>query len=442
MNDFLIYALKSIMAFALFALAYRLAFINEGNLIIRRIYLLASASLALILPFIEFRLAFIDYKLPSVVLDEVIVYSNGIRLIKDTSAFPLAKFIKTFYFLVAGFLIFRIIINTLIILHKAIRNKPDKSEQIRLFYLSDKNISYSFFRNIFIGETADSTERDKILAHEKVHSLQLHSIDVLFIEILTGLFWFNPLVWWFRKEIKNVHEYLADQGALETGFNRKEYQITILEHLIGSASLTITNNFNYSLIKNRIAMMNKEKNSRKNTWKVFLLLPVSILIAVAFACTEKNPAGSVISGSENSDIRKAYYEAEQMPSFPGGMDALRKFIATNINYPKEAIAKQIQGKVFVQFIVDEAGKVVTSSDDFRVFDNSKKNETSIIGEVKVVGYKPAEGSPTENMDEYIDLLKKEAVRVVSLLPNFEKPAIQNGTPVAVVFTIPISFALQ
>jgi hypothetical protein len=441
MNDFLIFAFKSVLALALFALVYRLTLINEGNFRLRRIYLLISVSLAMVLPLFTFSFAFVGYNIPSVVLDEVVVYSNGIRLIKETSAFPLSQFLKILYFLISGFLIFRIMHNIIRVAIKSARNIPDNNERVKLFFLKDKNISYSFFRNIFIGETNDKAEQDRILAHEKVHALQLHSIDVLYIEFLAGIFWFNPLVWWFRNEIKNVHEYLADQGALETGFNRKEYQITLLEHLIGSASLTITNNFNYSLIKNRIAMMNKEKNGKRNTWKVFLILPVSIIIAFAFACTEKSPANNLMGGPEKAEISQAYYQVDEMPVFPGGMEAFSQFIATNITYPADAMENKVQGKVFVQFIVDQNGKVLASKDDIKALDEDKK-ETSIKGEITVVGYKPAEGSPSENVEKYVELLKLEAVRVISALPDFEKPATRGGEKVAVVFTIPINFKLQ
>jgi hypothetical protein len=441
MSDFIIYALKSILSLSLFALVYRIILINEGNFRLRRTYLLISVNLAMILPFFTFTIPFGEYRLPAYLLDEVIVYSNGIRLIKETSSFPLGQFLRYLYFFVTAFLIIRVLLNTIIISIKSAKNVPLLNDKVKLFLLKDKNISYSFFRNIFIGETSDKEEQERILAHETVHALQMHSIDVIYIEILTGLFWFNPFVWWFRNEIKNVHEYLADQGALENGFNRKEYQITLLEHLIGSASISITNSFNYSLIKNRIAMMNKEKNGKKNTWKVFLLLPVSIIIAFAFACTESVPVNNVLAGAENQEIRTAYYEAEQMPVFPGGMEALSKFIATNVTYPKDALDKKVQGKVFVQFVVDKSGKVVTNSNSFKVFDKDNK-ESSVIGEVTVVGYKPAEGSPGENVEQYVELLKKEAVRVISTMPDFEKPGIQKGENVAVVFTIPINFVLQ
>jgi hypothetical protein len=441
MNEFIVYVLKSVLSLALFALVYRSVLINEGNFRMRRLFLLTSVSLAMLLPLFTFTIPFGNYSIPTVLLDEVIVYGNGIRLIKESSSFPVSQVVRVLYYIVSGFLLFRVLINTILVFLKSAKNDSDQNEGVKLFLLKDKNISYSFFKNIFIGQTEDKEELERIFAHEKVHAQQLHSIDVLYIELLTGLFWFNPLVWWYRDEIKNVHEYLADQGALETGFNRKSYQITLLEHLIGSASLSITNSFNYSLIKNRIAMMNKEKSSRRNIWKVFLLIPVSLIIAFAFACTHKSQVSAEASGLAQSQSNTVYLEADQMPEFSGGFEALSKFIATNITYPNEARENKVAGKVFVQFIVDQNGKIVTNTADYKVYDKGNK-ESTMLGEVVVVGYKPAEGSPTENTDKYVELLKKEAVRVISMLPDFAKPGMVAGKPVAVVFTIPINFALR
>ncbi len=441
MSEFIIYALKSVLALGLFALAYKIFLIKEGNFINRRIYLLFSVGLAMLIPFVRIPLQFSTYNIPSVLLDEVVVYSNGIRLIRDTSTLPVGQVIKILYFLIAGFLVLRIIISTVLIIFESWKNNSKEEKKVKLYQIKDKNISYSFFRNIFIGQTSGHEEMERILAHEKIHALQLHSIDVMFIEFLSSIFWFNPLIWWYRNEIKNVHEYLADQGALENGFNKKEYQITLLEHLIGSASLTITNSFNFSLIKNRIAMMNKEKSNKKNSWKLYLLLPLTLVIAIAFACTQNSPVSLGNNELENMNDKTAYFEVEQMPEFPGGIDAIRKLIATNLSYPVEASKNGVSGKVFVQFVVDQDAKIVTNSNDYVVYDETKK-ESSIIGNVIVVGYKPGESSKKENVDQYVEQLKMEAVRVISSLPDFEKPGMKNGKPVAVVFTIPINFVLQ
>lgn len=441
MNEFTFFALKSILSLGLFALIYRIVMMKEGNFHIRRLYLLLSVIISIILPLIRINLPGIGDGLPGIVLDEIIVYSNGIRLIRETSAIPFTKTIQILYFAVAGFLLFRIVIQIITILVHSRSEGESPFQGVRVVALEDKNISYSFFRSVFIGKSIDPNERRRILSHEMVHAKQLHSLDVLFIEVLSVVLWFNPLIWWFRNEIRNVHEYLADEGALEDGHDRKEYQITLLEHLIGSASLTITNRFNYSLIKNRIAMMNQSQNKRKNTWKVFLLIPVSMLVVLAFACTQKTT--DLIANPENPIQNESivYMNADEMPVYTGGFEAMSKFIAENIVYPVEARDHSVSGKVFVQFIIDTKGKVITETGNFKM-NSDESQEKTISSGITVVGYKPLNGETTSEQEKYISMLKDEAIRVISLLPAFEKPGMKDGKPVNVAFTIPISFTLQ
>ncbi len=438
MNDLLIYILKSVAGLTVFAAVYRLSLRREVNFAIRRVYLLVSVSLAMILPLFSFSLPFGSYRLPEVVLDEIVVYSNGIRLIRESSAVNASLYIRILYFAVSGFLLARLTVNSVIILRKAAKAASSAEEGVRVIFLSDRNISYSFFRNIFVGQSQEPQDRERIIAHEKVHAEQLHSLDVIYLEIITGLFWFNPLVWWYRDDIRNVHEYLADEGALSSGTSLRAYQITLLEHLIGSASCPITNSFNYSLIKNRIAMMNKEKNGRKNTWKVYLLIPASLLIVLAFACTGRSEGDKGNNGTVN---KTAYYEVENAPEYPGGFGAMSQFIAANLKYPQEAIEKGFSGKVLVQFIVGADGKIINDNEDFKVTDKDR-NVSTVTGNITVKGFMPAEGNPAENAELLADLLKKEAVRVVSMLPAFEKPGMSGGKAVPVVFVIPINYVLK
>ena len=278
MNAFLIYTIKTILALGLFAMVYRLVFLKDVNFLMRRIYLLLTLTLSLILPFVNLSNAGIGYSFPPVVLDEVSVYGKGINTIREASEVPFSYLITWLYFIVAGILFLRILYQIIIVLFKARQYTSQPGNGFSLYRLKDSNVSFSFFRRVFIGHMESKEDLEKILAHERIHASQLHTLDVIVTELLNCILWFNPLIWWYRKELRNVHEYLADQGALECGFNRKAYQITLLEHLIGSASLSITNHFNYSLIKNRITMMNKEKNSKRNAWKGLLILPLSILI--------------------------------------------------------------------------------------------------------------------------------------------------------------------
>ncbi|HYW95886.1 MAG TPA: M56 family metallopeptidase [Bacteroidales bacterium] len=408
MNDFLLYTLKSALALVLFALAYRLVLLNDVNFRIRRIYLLIALSASFILPFADMNIASQSVRLPSIVSDELTVYSNGFRLIRDGTTFSIIPVLLLTYFMVAGFLAIRILYQVITVEITARNLRSQVLDGLTIYHLSDHNVSFSFFKDIFIGMTNSREDREKIIAHEKIHARQLHTIDVIFIEIITCVFWFNPLVWWYRTETRNVHEYLADEGALAKGFDLKRYQITLLEHLIGSASLSITNHFNYSLIKNRIAMMNKDKNVSRNNWKILLLIPLSLLLVLAFSCTEKDNSNLSQQDTQAMD-EKVYTMVDEMPTFNGGDAAVefRKYLAGNLHYPQSAIDSSITGKVMVQFAIDSKGKVV---------------------DVKAVkGVDPA--------------LDAEALRVISSSPDWE-PGKQDGKPVKVQYIFPINFALD
>ncbi len=443
MTEVIFYALKTIFGLGIFALIYRYLLFKEGNFFSRRFYLIFSVIISFILPLASFNFQFVQDSLrgntSSLILNEITIYSNGLKSIETNSSIPYKTIFSWGYIMISGILGSRIVYQLVSILINIRRFNSSREKTLKIYRIPLKNTSYSFFKNIFIGETPGEDDLKKIMAHEKTHAIQWHTLDVLLMEMLSIAFWFNPLVWWYKTEIKNVHEYLADEGALQEGYNRKSYQITLLEHLIGSASLSITNNFNYSLIKNRIAMMNIEKNGRKNIWKIFLLLPISFVLMLAFACTEKSADNKLLNPDANSElsVETAFANVEIMPEYPGGFDALKKFVFENIEYPEGAKEKGVSGRVFLQFVVNKEGKIVKKLEQFKLEDDGE-----IIEDITVVGYKPSEGGSEGNTDIYVQELKDEAVRVLRLLPDFDTPAMKNGKPVAVVFTLPINFSLQ
>ena len=450
MIEFIIYALKTIIALGIFALVYRFGLLKDVNFRARRFYLLNAVFLSFILPLLSFNFNIFSpgesSPLGSFVLEEITVYSDGLKSIGESSKVPFSEIILYTYILIAALLGFRILFQLIRILSNTRRLRADNMGKLMVYRLPLESVSFSFFRFVFIGKTPEKGDMEKILAHEKIHAGQLHTLDVLVMEILSVIFWFNPFIWWYRTEIKNVHEYLADEGALNEGFNRKSYQITLLEHLIGSASLSITNNFNYSLIKNRIAMMNKEKKGRKNIWKLFLLLPVSAMLIIGFACTEKvDTDAELLSNKKNEAYYEpAYQEVDVMPEYPGGLGELSKFVARNIRYPEIAQKKGVAGRVMVQFVVDKNGNVVTDTRKFKISGKSNfeaPGEEKLFNEVFVVSYSPDDETEKDDL-EATQALKDEAVRVISTLPKFSSPAKKDGKPVAVALTFPINFALQ
>jgi TonB family protein len=301
-----------------------------------------------------------------------------------------------------------------------------------------------------------------MLAHELEHIKQGHSFDVIILELLTAFQWFNPFMWVLRRAIRENHEYLADQAVLNSGVSRGEYKKLLINQFVGG-QLVIANNFNYSIIKNRIKMMSKIKSPKLATTKTIIGVLVAVALIIAFACEQKESAliendktehsvtvtlsGEILKlNGESADIEKliaiisqsggtmtykdstgqtilmkrlskkpeinlddeqVFFMVEEMPEFPGGEMALRQFIANNVDYPDDAQKGGIQGKVYVTFVVSKDGSVA---------------------DAKIArGVNPS--------------LDAEALRVVNSLPKWI-PGKQRGEFVNVSYTVPINFVLQ
>lgn len=141
----------------------------------------------------------------------------------------------------------------------------------------------SFFRYIFINpELYEYDTYEQIVSHEKIHVRQLHTLDLLLAELAIIILWFNPLIWVFRKEIEKNIEYQTDDLLLDGETVEKEqYQMNLLRIATYSKPLTITTNYNQSLIKQRILMMNAKKSNPHSYWKYAFMAPILFVILLA-----------------------------------------------------------------------------------------------------------------------------------------------------------------
>jgi hypothetical protein len=160
----------------------------------------------------------------------------------------------------------------------------------RIVELTGDKVPCSFLNHIFINpEKYDWDTYSQILLHEKVHVRQLHSIDILLLELAIIFQWFNPFAWLYRKEIENNLEYLTDEAVLhDENIDRAAYQLSLLKVSAPHLSLRITTNYNQSLLKKRILMMNAKKSNLHTLWKYFMLLP----LFGCLACVLNQPAVS------------------------------------------------------------------------------------------------------------------------------------------------------
>ena len=120
-------------------------------------------------------------------------------------------------------------------------------------------------------------EFDQILAHERTHIQQKHSIDLIFVQLLAAFFWFNPVIWRLIKSLKTTHEYIADKKIINSGYSLVEYQTLLLKQLISNNSFGLVHNFNLSFIKKRITMMKNKKSGWSGKVKVAMTIAITLI---------------------------------------------------------------------------------------------------------------------------------------------------------------------
>ncbi len=417
MNNIIIILFESSIAMVMFYLVYYTWLRKQTFFQLNRFYLLSAAFISLIIPLINISVY---------TTANVIVVSNLIETISVTAnayeqsllstittiqwiayAYLLGVLLSVFKFVYKLWQISRIAKKTLI---NYSGTYPDNVK-----FINANVVPFSFLNRMYINPNQFTDEQlQKIIAHETVHLSQLHTIDCLMYELLIILFWFNPIAYRYRNSAKEIHEYLADEGVVESEESSIGYQQLLFQQATGLGELKLANSFNYSLTKRRFIMMTKIKSGKLATARLLWFVPVLLGVLLMFACSEQNnvvdeKTGTIVpeelSSGESTD--KLYLEVEDMPEFEGGDQAIRMYIAQNVKYPDIAKQEGITGKVYVQFTVDKDGSVI---------------DVNVVRGVH-------------------ELLDNEALRVISSLPKWT-PGKQNGKTVKVQFTIPINFQLN
>src|SRR5690606_21131804 len=169
-------------------------------------------------------------------------------------------------------------------LRKALKGKSIFRQADFRFVDTDENLApFSYFNYIVYNSSLfTDAELTNIIEHEKVHSNQNHTMDVLFARGFCVVFWFNPFIWLYRKAMLQNLEFIADSEAVKNIEDKKAYQITLLKVTAHENCVDITNHFYQSLIKKRIVMLNKSQSKKSSSWKYFVIVPALIAFIVCF----------------------------------------------------------------------------------------------------------------------------------------------------------------
>src|SRR5664280_1661245 len=147
----------------------------------------------------------------------------------------------------------------------------------------DYGSAFSFFSYVFVNPSVTDIETKEIMHHELVHVRQKHWFDLLLAELLCMIQWFNPLVWIYIRFIRQNHEYLADEVALQRTSDPSVYKAVLLNQIVGAPVVSLTNSFNYSLNRKRFNMMKTIISSPYRKMKILLIIPVFAFVLYAFA---------------------------------------------------------------------------------------------------------------------------------------------------------------
>jgi hypothetical protein len=287
MEEIITYLLKSSGLMAAFFLAYHFLLRKETFFTSNRWFLLSGLVTSALLPlyFIK-KIVFIEK--PKLSIEDLMALSNNaseaIPNIPATA--PTIDWIQIVAFgygIIVVFLFLKLVFNLFSIV-KLIRNKVvNKNESFSLIDINQDITPFSFFNYIVFNSTLYSNqELESILLHEKVHSKQKHSFDVVVAQLFTIVFWINPIVWLYKKAIVQNLEFIADSKAIQNIEDKKCYQLALLKVVSHQNCLPITNPFYQSLIKKRIVMLNKNQSNKRNSWKYAVVIPALIAFVLLF----------------------------------------------------------------------------------------------------------------------------------------------------------------
>ncbi len=168
----------------------------------------------------------------------------------------------------------------IVLLWRAYRNPVIIDGKYRIVEVSGDKAPCSFGNNIFINpEKYEWETYNQILLHEKVHIQQRHTLDIVFAELVLIFQWFNPFAWVYRREIESNLEFLTDDQLMQQKVDKQSYQLSLVKVSAPHFPLSLTTNYNQSILKKRIAMMNTKRSNLHTAWKYFFLLPVLALLA-------------------------------------------------------------------------------------------------------------------------------------------------------------------
>ena len=417
MTAFLLYIARGGLYLSVFYAFYLLVMRRTTFFRLNRALLLAGSFLCLLLPLVRLRPG-----LPVEVGQPVITMPGEpeqTAAAAPVQTVPLAELLLGLY--LAGVLATIALYTVSMLRIRRIIGKGSvrPSGDSRLVLLDEDISSFSWGHTIVMSRK-DLEEAPVILTHEQMHVRCRHSLDLFLYMFIHIPFWWNPLVWITREELRLVHEFEADEGVIDNGIDATQYQLLLVRKAVGDHRFSLASGFRHANLKNRITMMLKQTSSGWMRLSYLALIP--LLAALMYACNpSRESAGQSSASEEDAALTKAAEQAvaaeeavpyqliEVKPTFRGGdANEFAKWVNGQMKYPAGAKKEGAEGRVMLGFTIDKEGNVK----DVQVLRSLHPD------------------------------LDAEAVRAVSSCTEKWTPGTVDGNPVDVSFVFPVIFKLK
>jgi hypothetical protein len=369
LNDVVIYALETLTCLAIFYLIYHFLLRKESSFHYNRGFLLAAVVCSFSFPLMNFSF---DPNTTPTVLNSIHQVGNGVSdepIIEAQKAYsytitaesqrPFLLWWEILLLIYVAGVLFRGIqlfghIKTIkdVIWYK---RHCTRFKEHYFFVKTDGTLpTFAFFNYLFWDNSLklNAYEEKQILEHEKAHIREKHSYDVIFMELLRTVFWFNPFLYLYKGLLEEAHEYAADRAvAQKNGANN--YTKVLVRIVFQRMGLDLTSHFNKNKVLKRVKMLEKEHH---NNWLKYLLpIPVTALLLFVFSFEPEIARHDVKIGEIEFVSQSSDFQSSAAPI--GGLNNWNRFMETNIEFPEIARSANIAGEAQVTFTVNKRGKL-------------------------------------------------------------------------------------
>ena len=478
--EFLAYDLKVAVLVAVFYMFYRLLLSRETFHGVNRVVLLLTAVASFVLPLCVITLH------KTVVLNlaegDVAIGCLDAEVVDD-AAMPFWQMAAIAIFFIGmivtlGYTIMSVVRVWLLIQHSEQHQQTDGT----VICVAPGDVSpFSWMKYIVLSRSDYEANDASILAHERGHIRRHHSLDLLLVDSLTALQWFNPAMWMLRQDLRAIHEYEADAAVLSQGINMRQYQYLLIQKAVSQCGYSVANGISHSTLKNRINMMLHKNSSRASLLKLLALTPIVGMTLALQAETvndyvieqPQNQTKVVKKGNQNAQVKVGTKKVEVKavkPAAPVQNKAKKDAAVKNVvvKAKKDATVSNVVVKKKNPVADEEVAiGVIDDNKDDRVWNVVEQMPKFPGGDAGLMSFLkdnikyPAEAEKAgkqgrvvvtfvvgkdgavnnakvvRSVDEKLDA---EALRVVNAMPKWQ-PGKQRGQEVNVMYTIPVTFRL-